>query len=52
MPGTVHGPLLFSCLKEAMGDPPGARAADPLLALEYSRLLTAASKVSGVRGRC
>ncbi|KAI7836979.1 hypothetical protein COHA_009161 [Chlorella ohadii] len=42
----AHGPLLFSALKAAMRDP--AQAADPLLAREYSKLFTAASKVSEV----
>lgn len=43
-----HGPLLFSALKAAMAEP--GRAADPLLAREYSKLFTAASKVAEVRG--
>lgn len=42
----VHGPLLFSALKAAMAEP--ERAADPLLAREYSKLFTAASKVAEV----
>ncbi|PRW20364.1 hypothetical protein C2E21_9030 [Chlorella sorokiniana] len=42
----AHGPLLFSALKAAMRDP--AQAADPMLAREYSKLFTAASKVSDV----
>ncbi|KAL4419554.1 hypothetical protein ABPG77_006885 [Micractinium sp. CCAP 211/92] len=41
-----HGPLLFSALKAAMAEP--GRAADPLLAREYSKLFTAASKVAEV----
>lgn len=45
----VHGPLLFSALKAAMAEP--ERAADPLLAREYSKLFTAASKVAEVRAR-
>ncbi|KAL4431489.1 hypothetical protein ABPG75_006745 [Micractinium tetrahymenae] len=42
----AHGPLLFSALKAAMADP--ERAADPLLAREYSKLFTAASKAAEV----
>lgn len=42
----AHGPLLFSALKAAMRDP--AQAADPLLAREYSKLFTAASKMADV----
>lgn len=45
-----HGPLLFSALKAAMAEP--GRAADPLLAREYSKLFTAASKVAEVRRWC
>ncbi|PSC74417.1 hypothetical protein C2E20_2477 [Micractinium conductrix] len=40
----AHGPLLFSALKAAMGDP--AQCGDPLLAREYSKLFTAASKAA------
>jgi hypothetical protein len=41
-----HGPLLFSALKAAMADP--GHAADPLLAREYLKLFTAASKIAEV----
>jgi hypothetical protein len=43
-----HGPLLFSALKAAMADP--GQAAEPLLAREYTKLFTAASRVSEVGG--
>ena len=42
-----HGPLVFSALKAAMRDP--QQAHDPLLAREYSKLFTAASKHAEVR---
>lgn len=44
---THHGPLIFASLTSAVTDP--QRAADPLVAREYSKLFTAASNHAQVR---